>query len=290
MLICPHCQQALVLNNQQYQCQNNHAFDVGRAGDVNLLLPNQKRSKNPGDSKAMVTARRAFLASGVYQPIAEMLAKTVTIVGQGEPKVIADAGCGEGYYLRQIQRLCYPNVGYFSQNGGAFIGWDISKYAVQSAAKQANQQTNFPATWITASNAAIPIADDKVDILISGFGFEVAEEFARVVKSGGYVLTLDAGEQHLIELRQLIYPTLKPYQAKPALSEKHLKLLKTDDLQYHITLNAEQLSQLMLMTPHFYRATAEAKAQLAELSALSVTVDVLLRIYSCEKATVNKQL
>ncbi|MBS9781838.1 MAG: methyltransferase domain-containing protein [Gammaproteobacteria bacterium] len=284
MLICPHCQTALQPIDQcgyrckAYRCENNHSFDVGKAGDVNLLLPNQKRSKNPGDSKAMVGARRDFLASDVYQPIAELLAKYITMLGQGEAQIIADAGCGEGYYLRQVQRLCYPNLdcsnsNYFTDNGGAFIGWDISKYAVQSAAKQ----STFSAKWLTASNAAIPIADNQIDILLSNFGFEVADEFARVVKSGGYVMTLDVGEKHLLELRKLIYPSIKPYHAKLPLSV--LTLLKEDSLQYEITLSAQQIAQLMLMTPHFYRATQQAKEKLSQRTKLSVTVSVLLRIY-----------
>ncbi len=283
MLICPHCQTRLAPIDQgyrctSYRCESGHCFDVGKAGDVNLLLPNQKRSKNPGDSKAMVGARRDFLASGVYQPIAELLGKYITMLGQGMPQVIADAGCGEGYYLRQIQRLCYPNLdypnpNYFTDNGGAFIGWDISKYAVQSAAKQ----SKFSCQWLTASNAAIPIADNQVDILLSNFGFEVADEFARVVKSGGYVLTFDVGEKHLLELREIIYPSIKPYHAKSLLSG--LTLLKEDSLQYEIKLSVQQIAQLMLMTPHFYRATQQAKEQLSKLTKLSVTVSVILRIY-----------
>ncbi len=272
MLICPHCRKILTPINKSYRCENNHCFDIGKAGDVNLLLPNQKRSKNPGDSKAMVVARRDFLASGVYQPIAELLGKYVTLLGQGEPQIIADAGCGEGYYLRHIQRLCYPTPDYFGDNGGAFIGWDISKYAVQSAVKQ----SNFRSQWLTASNAAIPIADNQIDILLSNFGFEVADEFTRVVKSGGYIMTLDVGEKHLLELRELIYPSIKPYQAKALLE---LSLVKEDSLQYEVTLSAQQIAQLMLMTPHFYRATQQAKEELSKLTELSVTVSVILRIY-----------
>ncbi|PID66369.1 MAG: rRNA (guanine-N1)-methyltransferase [Gammaproteobacteria bacterium] len=273
MLLCPHCQTALVLAEKNYYCSNNHCFDIGKAGDVNLLLPQQKRSKHPGDSKAMVAARRDFLNSGVYQPIAEMLAKQIIVLSQGGPAVIADAGCGEGYYLRQIQRLCYPSLDYFYRSGGAFIGWDISKYAVQSAAKQAD----FAAKWVTASNAGIPLADNSVDVLLSNFAFEVADEFARVVKAGGYIITLDAGQAHLIELRQLIYPTIKAYQAKPTLTR--LTLIKKNDLHYQLTLSAQQLAQLMLMTPHFYRTTKQAKERLGKLTELRVTVSVNLHLY-----------
>ncbi len=275
MLICPHCQTTLQLTEKTYRCKNNHCFDIGKAGDVNLLLPQQKRSKNPGDSKAMVSARRDFLASQVYQPIAERLANVVIRLSQGESKVIADAGCGEGYYLRQVQRLCYPNLSVFYRHSGAFIGWDISKYAVQSAAKQAD----FDATWITASNAAIPIVDNGIDILWSSFGFEVPHEFARVVKSGGYVLTLDSGKNHLRQMREIIYEHLKPFQEKSLLPGEQFQLLKAENIDYDVKVNVQQLQQLMLMTPHLFRASASGKQALQNYSELTLTVDTSMRIY-----------
>lgn len=270
-----------------WRCGRGHAFDVGKYGDINVLLANQKRSQSPGDSKVMVAARRDFLASGVYQPIAEMLSKYVTVLSQGLPAVIADAGCGEGYYLRHIQRLCYP-----SPNAGTtLVGWDISKYAVQAAAKSTVQlaekhslEKHKAVTWLTASNAAIPLADNSVDIVLSVFGFAMEQEFARIAKplqigQGGYVMTVDAGEKHLIELRRLIYPELKPYQAKRPLSDALFTLRKQTGLSYEIALNALQLKQLLFMTPHLYRATAKGKAAVEALTALSVTVDVVLTIY-----------
>ncbi len=252
---CPHCRSALYYHDKQLRCAQGHAFDKGRAGDVNLLLPQQKRSKQPGDSKAMVAARRDFLASGVYQPLAESLAKTVTLLGQGQPKVIADAGCGEGYYLRQIQRLCYPHLDYFYQHGGKFIGWDISKYAVQAAAKQAK----FKAHWCTVSNAAIPLPNNTVELLICAFGFAVAPEFARILCMDNKGRTQTGG-------RKIIYEKIKCYQEKNTLSGALFRLLRQEVISYQVSLHQKQITQLMCMTPHLYRASAIGKAQLSELS------------------------
>src|SRR5690554_7060145 len=52
-------------------CPNRHSFDIARQGYVNLLPVQQKRSRHPGDSKAMVVARSRFLNSGIYQPRSE---------------------------------------------------------------------------------------------------------------------------------------------------------------------------------------------------------------------------
>ena len=45
---------------RRFNCIQGHSFDIAREGYVNLLLPNQKHSKSPGDSKDMMESRRSF--------------------------------------------------------------------------------------------------------------------------------------------------------------------------------------------------------------------------------------
>ena len=70
---CPIDGENLVSSGKQLNCSNGHSFDIARQGYVNLLPVQHKRSKQPGDSKAMVLARSDFLDSGIYEPIAEKL-------------------------------------------------------------------------------------------------------------------------------------------------------------------------------------------------------------------------
>ncbi len=219
----------------------------------------------------MVAARRQFLASNAYHPIADAM---VALIVEQQPQwqnqqlVIADAGCGEGYYLRTIVKQLAV-----SQTLQAF-GWDISKFAVQAAAKQ------MPTgQFVTASNAHIPLGDNSIDILLSVFGFPVAAEFARIVKHGGFVVTADTGERHLLELRHRIYPEIKAYRPKVLLDKMLFDCIEEQTLAYALTLNQQQLAQLLLMTPHFFRAKAERLSQVQSLSNLDVTVDVVLRCY-----------
>ena len=58
---CPLCQQGLILTDKVFRCENNHCFDQAKEGYVNLLPVQHKHSKDPGDNKEMVNARRAFL-------------------------------------------------------------------------------------------------------------------------------------------------------------------------------------------------------------------------------------
>ena len=92
-LICPLDKQPLQLNERTWCCENGHSYDVAKQGYVNLLPVQNKRSKDPGDSKAMVQARRKYLEEGHYLPLARALADIV--LEQGD-QTLLDAGCGEG--------------------------------------------------------------------------------------------------------------------------------------------------------------------------------------------------
>src|SRR3954468_15403365 len=65
-LICPvrHCGAALERRERSLVCSQGHSFDLARSGYCNLLQPQDRRSKNPGDSRAAVEARRRLLDAG----------------------------------------------------------------------------------------------------------------------------------------------------------------------------------------------------------------------------------
>jgi len=72
-LICPFCQsELLATEHKSYACENNHNFDLSKEGYLNLLPVNQKSSKDPGDNKMMISARREFLELGHYDPLIEV--------------------------------------------------------------------------------------------------------------------------------------------------------------------------------------------------------------------------
>lgn len=155
----------------------------------------------------------------------------------------------------------------------ALLGIDISKHAVLSAAKQ-DRQPN----WIVASNVNLPVPDSALDRLLCVFGFPVYSEFTRVLKPDGCLLQIDAGHDHLQELREIIYPTLNRKSKQPVEAPDGFVCRSSEPLSYSIELtNAEQICDLLAMTPHLFRATADGKAKAAALTSLSVTVDVNIR-------------
>jgi 23S rRNA (guanine745-N1)-methyltransferase len=266
-LACPLDGAPLHCSAATWRCAAGHSFDIASQGYTHLLPVQQKRSRDPGDSKEMVAARRRFLNAGAYQPIAAAVSRAVlTDLPPAATASCLDAGCGEGYYLRQLAA-----AGTDDQTL-ALLGLDISKWAVLSAAKQ-DPRPN----WVVGSNANLPVLPGTLDRVLCMFGFPVYAEFARVLKADGQLLQVDAGPDHLRELREIIYPTLKPERMGEAPIPAGFILLSTETVRYPLALaGAEQIADLLAMTPHLYRASAEGRAKAAALTALTVTVDVRL--------------
>ena len=265
-LTCPLDAQLLQRTGAAWCCPEGHAFDIARDGYVNLLPVQHKRSRDPGDGKAMVAARRRFLNSGIYAPIAEALARQALAEGD-DPLACLDAGCGEGYYLRCLSTQA-------GARGLRLIGLDISKWAVQAAARQ-----DARPAWVVGSNAKLPVPAGRLDRILCLFGFPVYSEFARGLKPGGLLLQVDVGDEHLRELREIIYPALKA--PRPAASDAPPGFLPqtTQNLRYTAHLaDQSMIADLLLMTPHLYKATQAGRGRAAALPALAVTVDVRINV------------
>jgi len=273
-LACPLDGEPLNQSGTCWRCPAGHSFDVARQGYLHLLPVQKKRSLDPGDSKDMVAARRRFLNAGFYQPIAEAVNKAVAPgAADAKPLACLDAGCGEGYYLRQ---LAAANT----ERSLALVGVDISKWATLAAAKQDKRPR-----WLVGSNANLPVLNGSLDCVLCLFGFPVYSEFARVLKPGGILIQADAGPDHLRELREIIYPSLKPEKPPAVDVPEGFLSLGTETIRYSLTLESQEaIADLLAMTPHFYRVPAEGRVRAETLETLAVTVEVTLRRFVRDSA------
>ena len=200
-----------------------------------------------------------------YAPIA---ARTCQIIGGiGECRSILDAGCGEGYYLDAIARTNPTAI---------CAGLDISKWAVRTAAKR-----NGHVFWAVASNRHLPFAAGSVDLILSMFGFPLWDAFAGVQSASGHVLLVDPGPDHLIEMRSIIYPVVKPTEppSLDAALRAGYHLADEQRLQFKAELSSAPLiADLLTMTPHDHRAPQAGREALAKLDRLTVTGDVVFRV------------
>lgn len=263
--LCPVCGAPLTMEKPAWKCENNHSFDVARQGYVNLLPVTQKHSLHPGDTAAMVAARRDFLNAGYYAPIAEKMRELVAAYAP-DAEGILDAGCGEGYYLSKL-------------NAKERWGVDISKDAVRYAAvREKNAQ------FLAATAAHLPFPDASFDCVLSMFALTAAAEFARVLKDGGIFVQVLAGEKHLSALKSVIYPTLleKEKNLHPQLDG--FTLLREETLSFAFTLETREMVQnLLSMTPHVWRISKEGADALAGIDRLSDRAEVVFNVYGRQK-------
>ena len=104
------------------------------------------------------------------------------------------------------------------------------------------------------------------------------------MKSDGILYVASTGPTHLIELRNLLYKDVKQsaYNPTPTLSGRFTALDEpySSNIQYKININSRQaISNLLLMTPHYWRATEAAKAAILAMDHISVSIDIRLTGY-----------
>ncbi|HHJ16810.1 MAG TPA: methyltransferase domain-containing protein [Gammaproteobacteria bacterium] len=273
-LACPIDGDPLDSREKQLVCEHGHVFDVARQGYVNLLPVQHKRSKHPGDCKEMVSARTRFLGSGYYAPVANKLAEIISAQITGdEESCLLDAGCGEGYYLDTVFRYLGDSR---RGNDISFIGLDISKPAITEAARR-----NKQITWLVGTNRQPPVTPGSVAIILCVFGFQSFDGFNKILKTGGKVILVEPGPDHLKELRAVIYNEVRKSGPPDIASAEAMgfSLLDTQQLQFSTgVIDREQINNLLVMTPHLYRATQAGRAAAAQLQELDLTVDVVFRI------------
>ena len=186
MLLCPvrGCHSALMRADRRVFCPRGHSFDVARSGYVNLLQPQERRSKQPGDTAAAIAGRRRLHDSGVTQPLLEAVAE---MMAASPGDIALDAGCGEGFYLGAIA----------GRTGCLAHGIDISIPAVDAAARR------YPeCEWIVANaDRFVPYADCSFSIVMSITARINTREFQRVLRDDGRLLVALPARDDLIELR-----------------------------------------------------------------------------------------
>ena len=259
-LICPICQLPLFCEGRSLRCGRNHSFDVARQGYVNLLPVQQKRSLHPGDTREQVLSRREFLESGAYGPIVE----AVKAAAEGHAGPILDVGCGEGWYAVQVA----------DHLGAELTGLDISKEAVRCAAAKYKGRR-----WICGTAAHLPIPDDSVGVLMSMFALTMPLEFSRVLKKDGIFIQVLAAQDHLMGLKSIIYPEilLKEKDSVPTL--EGFELVSSTPVRFEFTVEGPQIANLLSMTPHFWRISAEGAKRLKETQTLTDTASCVVNVY-----------
>ncbi|MCW8335378.1 23S rRNA (guanine(745)-N(1))-methyltransferase [Vibrio paucivorans] len=265
---CPLCHQSLIQSERTFRCENNHAFDLAKEGYINLMPVQHKRSKDPGDNKEMMQARRRFLEQDYYQPLKQRVAETCAEYLAQTPHRLLDIGCGEGYYTTEVAELLTQQC-----SAAQTYGLDISKVAIRYAAKR-YQNCNFS----VASSHRLPFADHSLDAVLRIYAPCNAQELARVTTPDGIVITVTPGNRHLYQLREQIYSDVRLHNEEPEVIEGFV-LAHQEKLSYMMELDNGFGFDLLQMTPFAWKASDSLRKQLQSPAIFKCEADFVLRVY-----------
>ena len=257
------CLLPLTRHARAFICEAGHSYDVARSGYVNLLQPQDRRSRAAGDPLSAIDARSSLLAADVGRRLIEAIVNRVSLLELGPDPVIVDLGCGTGDALAAVSET------------GTGIGIDLSIAAIDRAARR------FPTRmWVVANaDRRLPLLDHSVDLVLSVHGRRNPPETGRVLGAGRYHLVAVPAPDDLIELRELVQGTpLERDRADGVLAEHAKRFHLVDRFVVRQTLDLDRAALLSLLQGTYRGIRRGVADRVATLTRMSVTLasDLLL--------------
>jgi SAM-dependent methyltransferase len=156
---------------------------------------------------ANLAARQSIYA--YQQPPLDLPRLVLELAALTGSETVADPGCGNGVYLAELTRRGHA---------GHLLGLDLSAGMLHAARKRA------PGARLLVTDAmALPLRDEAADMVVAAHMLyhvpdqqAAVRELRRVTRSGGRVLVVLNGEDHLRELRALVTAALADIGAPAA--------------------------------------------------------------------------
>lgn len=248
-----------------WACDAGHSFDVARAGYVNLLQPQDRRSPLAGDPTSAIEARRRLLSAGVGAGLFASVAAMVGALPLGEDRAIVELGCGSGEFLGQFLRV----------GPAALVGLDLSAAAITMAARA------FPdLTWAVANaDRRLPLLDGSVDVVVSVHSRRNPAECARVLKSQAWLIVTVPAPDDLIELREMVLGQRVEQDRATAVVAAHatgFTLASQTTFSEQVVLSAGQLDDLLTGTYRGVRHGASSRRASLQPMTVTMAADVLM--------------
>jgi 23S rRNA (guanine745-N1)-methyltransferase len=248
-----------------YVCGRGHTFDIARSGYVNLLQPQDRRSREPGDAREALSARAALLAADIGRTLIDAIASRFDRLNLRTDPVIVDLGSGTGDALATVA----------GQRSMTAIGIDLSSAAADHAARR------FPdCVWVVANaDRRLPLLDQSVDVVMSLHGRRNPEEAARVLRSDGALLIALPAPDDLVELRALVQGEGIARERGEAVIDAHRPLFAPVDracIRETLTLERELLMNLLRATYRGARLRSTERVVAVDRMAVTLASDVFV--------------
>ena len=240
-------------------CANGHSFDLARSGYCNLLQPQDRRSRQPGDPREAVESRRRLLDAGYGEPLLQALLEEIDALALRPGAAILDVGCGEGTHIGTISRERQIEA----------HGMDLSTAAIDLAARR------YPeVTWIIANaDRFLPYADGSFDVALSIDARLPPAELRRILRPAGRLLVAVPAPDDLVELRAAVLGrgVLRDRLARvSSVLSGHFELEHRRTIRRTVRLGPDTARDALAAT---YRGSRTSRVERIEaLSALDVTL------------------
>ncbi|GAC1459910.1 MAG: 23S rRNA (guanine(745)-N(1))-methyltransferase [Ktedonobacteraceae bacterium] len=284
-LTCPICQTHFTQVGSAIKCEKAHTFDIAKEGYINLLT--KKLPDSMGDTREMLLARRAFLEYGHYQPLVTAITTLLYDYLKADVDLpyiqMLDVGCGEGYYLGQLQHTLGQQLpdAYI-----AYIGLDIAKEAMRMAAKR------YKGIHFLVANLKerLVFANDTFHILLNIFAPRNIEEFARIITPGGIALVVIPAPQHLRQLRERLgLLNIEEHKQEHVVAQftSHFRYLGATSVNSTLHLSTQEILQAVMMTPNYWHLSDEIKSVMSTLNEIETEIAFTCLLF--QKDTVYKK-
>ena len=256
------CRRALLFEGRRVTCRRGHSFDVARRGYLNLLQPQDRRARRPGDTAGVLAARRRFLGSPAAAPLIGAIVDASRV---GERDAVLEVGCGEGQHLASIA----------DRFGCEAHGVDISVAAIDAAARRRPRLR-----WLVANaDRFLPYADASFRLVLSITSRMNAPEFRRVLHRNATLLVAIPAADDLVELRRAVLGegVLRDrVERTVATFVPHFAFERHARVRHVVRLDAAAVADVM--TGAYRALRASERARLASIADVDVTLsrDVLL--------------
>jgi 23S rRNA (guanine745-N1)-methyltransferase len=253
-LVCPKCTEKLIEHEKTYTCKNRHSYDKARSGYIHI----SGKQKTSGDSKEMIDARTRFLETGAYGFLKEEILKIIQNI---QPETLVDIGCGQGYYTKDMAQYAQRSYGI-----------DLSKSAIDYAAKHDKKTL-----YMVGSIYHLPFEKDSIDMIVSIFTPIPEKEILRVLKPGGYFLTVIPGVMHHKELKEILYEKVR-------LNDEPNTQMEGFELKEYFPIEekkqVDDLVSLLHMTPYLFKTPKEGIEKLESMKeGKAITFQFVLRLF-----------
>lgn len=265
VLSCPvrGCAVPVPWTDKSLRCARGHAFDRARSGYCNLLQPQDKRSKHPGDTRDSVLARRRSWERGMGRALIDgMVEYLASRIGKGGR--LLDVGSGDGFLLNELaSRLDVEGWGL-----------DISTPAAEAAARA------FPRErWIVANgDRRLPFLDHSLSVVTSITSRRNAPEYRRVLRSDGLLMLVVPAPDDLAELREVVLgEALARDRVASALTTLHedFDLDRELSVRSKYELDSEGLADLLRGSYQGARHAAQQRFRTVDRMEVTVSYQVL---------------